>query len=95
MEVQNNNLFITGFITNFSDGTRLLERKVIQLTPNTPFKSYPVKDTDTLLGIAKRFYGDCKYWFILADVNNVEFPMEVESGTIIKIPDLKYVLSLL
>lgn len=46
---------------------------------------------DTLAGVA---YGDAKYWWILAASSDIGWGMQVPPGTIIRIPDLGNVLSL-
>jgi hypothetical protein len=46
---------------------------------------------DTLAGVA---YGDARYWWILAATSDIGWGMQVPPGTIIKIPDIGAVLSL-
>lgn len=43
---------------------------------------------DSLDVIAQEYYGDAGYWFIIADVNNLD-GMNLEGGIQLKIPDIK------
>lgn len=95
MQVNSNNLFITGYITKFKDGTQWLERKYISNFPKPGDKTHTIIDTDTLLSIAKTHYNDCKYWFIIADVNYIENPFELTTGDVLNIPNLQRVKSML
>jgi len=50
---------------------------------------YVVKKGDTLQSIAKRFYGDTKYWRRIADANKIRDPRKVKVGQKLRLPDIK------
>ena len=43
---------------------------------------------DTLSG---EYYGDASYWWVLAAASNIGWAIQVPPGTVIIIPDLKYI----
>lgn len=47
---------------------------------------------DTMAGV---IYGDSRYWWILAAASNIGWGMQVPPGTIIQVPDLESVASLI
>ena len=53
---------------------------------------YTVKQSDTLEGIAFRFYGDINKWFDIAQVNKVS-KTDLKPGTVLTLPDLNTSLS--
>lgn len=50
---------------------------------------YVFKKGDTLQAIAKRFYGDTKYWRRIADANKIRDPRKVKVGQKLRLPDIK------
>lgn len=48
---------------------------------------YTVKPLDRLDIIANKFYGESKYWWIIAIANNIGWAMQVMPGTILLIPE--------
>jgi nucleoid-associated protein YgaU len=49
---------------------------------------YVVKSTDTLRGIARRFYHDPETWRRIAEANGIENPRLLTAGIILNIPAL-------
>jgi tetratricopeptide (TPR) repeat protein len=47
---------------------------------------HPVQDGDSLEALARRYYGDKKLGFFLADYNRIEDPRSLEKGSPLKIP---------
>jgi len=50
-------------------------------------ESYVVKDLDTLLSIASAYYKDTRYWYIISEWNNLDKPIELVTGTELKLPN--------
>ena len=46
---------------------------------------------DTISGIV---YGDARYWWVLAAASNIGWGMQVPAGTLLQVPDLGSVASL-
>ena len=83
-----NNPYHYGRIVDFKDGQLSLDRTLLNI-PNSPLdRIYIIKSGDELSVLAHRFYGDSKYWWILADKNKLENPFILEEGTTLIIPDL-------
>lgn len=41
---------------------------------------------EMLDGLAYRYYGKARLWWVIADVNEILFPLEVEAGAVLKVP---------
>ena len=70
---------------------------------NPWFADIPVSDNDTYIEItasnkyridtlANEYYGDSKYWWIIANVNNLSDPFEIPVGTVLRIPPQSSIL---
>lgn len=57
-------------------------------------KTIVVRGRERLDTIAGVYYGDGRYWWILAAASNIGWGMQVPPGTIIKIPPLAEVAAL-
>lgn len=51
---------------------------------------HSVQIGDEISSLAKRFGGKEKLWWIIADINELEFPYELEPGTTILIPSQEF-----
>ncbi len=94
-ELRENNLYVNGRIIQFSDGTSILIRDKIIYAGQENDLYYTVKDGDELTNLAWRFYkrfvlDASKYWWIIADVNNIYNPFELDDliGKDILIPNI-------
>lgn len=66
-----------------SDG-KYAERKV---NATTRYTLYTVRQGDTLESIAARLLGTTERYWELADLNpQVKFPLDIDTGTVIRIP---------
>ena len=53
---------------------------------------YQVKDTDTIDGIAYKFYGNASLWWCIMDANReFQSELEIKAGTVLQIPLLEEV----
>jgi len=59
-----------------------------------PVKTSVVRGAERLDTMAGSIYGDAKYWWILAAASDIGWGLQVPPGTIIKIPELSAVISL-
>lgn len=94
MELKDFDLYINGFVEEFADGSRYLEREDIIYNGNDTDKIHTVKENDTLTKLAFRYYVNSlnnspKYWWIIADANDITNPMDISDliGYDIVIPD--------
>lgn len=93
--INGNNVFRNGFVSEFEGGDAVLSRDLITFEGQTDDVYHEVTELDRLDLLAYRYYKDrsedaSKYWWIIADANNIENPLDLESflGTSILIPNL-------
>ena len=95
--LQESNLYVDGFIEEYPDGTRELNRELIDYLPHVSDKLYRVLPTETLTTIAYKVYGgvvrkgsEQDYWHVLAQANSIDNPLVLSEvvGTDIIIPDI-------
>ena len=86
-------LYSNGITINYKEGDTSLQRKTIVHREDLEDKSYIIRQDDTLSSIANKFYNEPLYWYIIADVNNIDNPFILETGKSIIIPNInKYEL---
>lgn len=88
LELRQNNPYANGTIFQFEEGDILLDRIPVVAEKSTGDRYYTIKQFDTLSILSGKFYGNSKYWWILMDVNDIEWPFELEIGKTILIPDI-------
>jgi hypothetical protein len=59
-----------------------------------PTKQLLVRGVERLDTLAGSIYGDARYWWILAAASDVGWGLQVPPGTVINIPDLSAVITL-
>ena len=82
------NPYSTGIIQQFKNGTLALDRFKINHKPNEKDALHVVQDFDTLSSLSGKYYKNSKYWWIIADTNNIDDPFTLAVGTVLIIPDL-------
>ncbi len=99
MELKSNNLYRTGFVLLDEEGERTLQRTQITVETSADNKYHIVTNYDRLDVIAFNYYKNyvddaSKYWWVIADANNIENPLDLESivGKRIIVPDILKVL---
>jgi len=95
LKLRDNNLYATGELLTFPNGDQLLERKDLDYTAQVSDDYHRVMDTDTLDYIAWLFYQEkvddpSKYWWIIAEVNDIENPFDISEfvGKDLLVPDI-------
>ena len=81
-------LYSNGITINYPEGDTSLQRKTIVHKEDLEDKSYIIRQDDTLSSIANKFYNEPLYWYIIADVNNIDNPFILETGKSIIIPNI-------
>lgn len=84
----------SSYVVQEVDGTRYLS------TPKPPvFEDreddiiHVIKETDRLDLLAYRYYGNAAWWWVIAEKNNIMFPLAMpDAGVRIKIPSYEYVI---
>lgn len=96
LELRDNNLYVNGYINNYpSDGELELLRPLLIIEPTELDEWHTVVDNDELTRLAWRYYKGrvtdaSKYWWVIADANNIYNPLDLTElvGTKILIPDI-------
>lgn len=98
LELKYNNLYINGVIIGTPDGD-LLQRDSIIFQEDSNTQYHTVTQFDRLDLLAYKFYKDLvddssKFWWVIADVNNIMNPLDLTDliGKKIIIPDILRVL---
>ena len=73
------------------DGESLGTRQRIDATPRYDDRFHTVTDGERLDIIAHRYLGDAKLWWIICDYNDLFLPLELEPGTVLRIPSVENV----
>jgi len=95
LQLKENNLYSNGVVSGFPNGDILLTRERLVYTGLVTDKYHTIIQGESLTSIAYRYYkpinGDAsKYWWVIADVNDIYNPIDIEDliGSEIIIPDL-------
>jgi len=80
--------YSNGLIITYKEGDEALERIPSQFVDNAEDKSHIVRDEDTLTSIAQQFYKDGKYWYMIADRNNILDIFTLITGQELVIPHI-------
>lgn len=94
-DIYNYNAYI---ITYDKDRQSSLERvKNVYLIKSNEDKIHTVIESERLDTISYKYYGNSKYWWVLADANDLKDtlinPFELKSGSNLLIPNLQNFLS--
>lgn len=76
------------------DGRRYLGTRVIPEYPRRPDdRFHTVREADRIDLLAQHYFGDARFWWIIADYNGLSFPLEMpEVGTILRVPEYNYAM---
>lgn len=90
-----NSVYRNGFIVEFSNGEGLLERDLVEFEGVPEDIYHEVKPLDRLDLLANRYYKArvqqaSRYWWIIADANNIDNPLDLSDlvGTSILVPNI-------
>jgi len=89
ISVPSDNMYVTGFVIPLDNNQYLLKRDKLEYNPtsNTDI-IHSVKDNEKIWDIAYKYYKNSKLWYIIADVNNIFNPLDIDTGTQLIIPDI-------
>ena len=66
-------------------------RQIPVITQRPADRFHQVKDHDRIDALSFHYLGDPALWWIIADANDIAFPLELEAGTVLRIPSLDHV----
>ena len=91
LELRNNNPYSIGSIFIFPEGDFLLDRTPISVLKSIGDRYHTVINGNTLSSIAFQYYNNSKYWWTIADANELVDLFTLVPGTILLIPDLNQI----
>jgi hypothetical protein len=59
---------------------------IIDLLGDTEYAQYTWEFGDRLDRLANKYYNDDQYWWVIALVNNIAYPLGIKIGTVLRIP---------
>lgn len=92
IELRRNNPYSTGEIFIFPEGDYLLDRVEFTYVKSIRDRYFTVNQEDNINDIAFKAYGNSKWWWVIADINNITFPFELSMGSTLLVPDLDKLL---
>jgi hypothetical protein len=93
LELRENNPYSIGSIFSFDEGDFLLDREPINVQKSVRDQFHLVIEGETLSNIAGKveYYNNSKYWWVIADVNQLYWSFELTPGMVLLIPDINQV----
>lgn len=76
LELTQDDLYANGSITDYGDGTFVLDRPLITSTPKIGDDYYEVIQGDEYTNLAYLKYGNSKLWHVIAIGNNIINPFD-------------------
>lgn len=97
-ELLDSNLYVDGRILNFRSGDRILIRRKIDHSPSRKDRIHALKRNEDLTEIAWRYYrgkveNPERYWWIIADANDITNPLDLGDRERLLIPDVLEVVT--
>lgn len=65
-------------------------RQRIDATPRPDDVFHTVVEGDRIDLIAYRYLGRAELWWVICDYNDIEFPLELEVGAVLRIPSAEH-----
>ena len=72
-------------------GEFLGTRQLIDTTPRPDDRFHTVLEGDRLDLLAHRYFGRADLWWVICDYNDIFFPLDLEPGTVLRIPSVEHV----
>lgn len=86
-----NSRYAGSILIRDADGDTFGTRQRIDTTPRYDDRFHTVIDGDRIDLIAHRYLGDARLWWIVADYNDLFFPLELETGAVLRLPSVEHV----
>ena len=69
----NSDLYSRGYVLSYPEGDSSLEREKIQYISDPGDRLHIVVEGETLTMLSTRFYGEPKFWYLIADCNQIVY----------------------
>lgn len=89
-QLRDDNPYYFGVVAQFPDGSLALDSGDLVYSKSVNDKYYTIANNDSLDALAGQdgAYGNSKFWWVIAKINNVFDPFKLNSGDTFVIPDL-------
>jgi len=84
-----------GVLYKDAAGDHLGPRREYDKSPRSDDLFHSVVDGDRFDVLAYSYLGDATLWWIIADYNDIFFPLELETNTVLRIPSYSKLLQIL
>lgn len=86
MTHENLNPYLTGKIVELSDTDKILLPNLVMVKTDSFFE-HLVSEDDTIQSVANRYFnGDTRYFEAICEFNDIEDPISLLPGSVLKIP---------
>lgn len=92
--LRKDNPYALGSILRFSTTPPVLDRDVLVYQTSTEDKFHEMVEGETLDTLAYKYYKNSKYWWVIADANQIENPLDLQGLTSLLIPNEDRIKSL-
>jgi len=86
-DLRDDNPYYNGTIFQFDDSSLSLDRNPLVYEKSDKDRYYTTGDGESLDGISFQAYLSSKLWHMIADVNDIFFPLDLPAGSTLLIPD--------
>ena len=73
------------------EGDFLGNRPQIEVDPRADDRTHTVAEGDRIEVLAHRYLGDARLWWVIADYNDLFWPLDLEVGTKLRVPSYSHV----
>lgn len=89
LELRVNNPYSNGEIFVFNEGDSVMDGNTIDYIKSIKDRYFTVEQGDSLWSISFEAYGDSKYYWVIAQANNIDESYRLDIGQSLLIPDLE------
>jgi hypothetical protein len=86
-DLRDDNPYYNGTVFEFDDGSLSLDRTPLVYEKSENDRYYTIGEGESLDGISNQAYFNSKLWWMIADINEVFFPLDLSIGETFVIPD--------
>lgn len=97
LEVKIYDPYVTGFVVTLATGGKLLKRRNLSYSVGNSIdeRSHVIRYGEELWMIARKYYGNARYWWVIADVNEIINPIDLTPGDELIIPPIDLIKTIL
>lgn len=90
MQAQKNSYLTLSVLKKDPNGNTIFStRTPVSIDPHKADKFHMVTEMDNIEMISYKYYGTVDYWWALANLNGISYPMELTIGELLRIPTIK------